>query len=75
MHAAAYAALGLSHTYEAIRASAAELPAVVARLRTGELDGLNVTVPHKMRVLELADELAPSASHGQRANTMMNVSR
>ena len=35
MHAAAYRALGLPHTYEAMRATAEELPRVVAMLRDG----------------------------------------
>ncbi len=71
MHAAAYAALGMDHTYEAIRATAAELPAVVARLRAGELGGMNVTVPHKVRVLDLVDVVAPSAAAVGAANTLV----
>jgi shikimate dehydrogenase len=71
MHAAAYAALGLDHTYEALRATDAELPAVVARLRAGELAGLNVTAPHKRRVLALVDALAPSAGEVDAANTLV----
>ena len=71
MHAAAYAALGMSHTYEAIRAGAGELSAVVARLRAGELAGLNVTVPHKVRVLDLVDAVAPSAAAVGAANTLV----
>ena len=51
MHAAAYRALGLPHTYEAVRAEASELPALVRALREGTYDGLNVTVPHKQAVL------------------------
>jgi shikimate dehydrogenase len=71
MHAAAYAALGLHHTYEAIHATAAELPSVVARLRAGELRGINVTVPHKARVLDLVDAVAPSAAAVSAANTLV----
>ena len=55
MHRAAYRALGLPHTYEAILANGDELPAIVDRLRRGELSGINVTVPHKKRVLGLVD--------------------
>ena len=54
-------ALGLPHTYEAVRATADELPGVVAQLRDGVYDGLNVTVPHKERVLALVDALDESA--------------
>ncbi len=71
MHGAAYAALGMAHTYEAIRASTFELPAVVARLRAGDFAGLNVTVPHKIRVLDLVDAVAPSAAAVGAANTLV----
>jgi shikimate dehydrogenase len=71
MHAAAYRALGLPHQYEAIRAGADELAAVVARLRAGSLDGINVTVPHKERVLALVDALDESARVAGAANTLV----
>ncbi len=64
-------ALGLPHTYEAIRATADELPRVVAMLRAGHYDGLNVTVPHKERVLSLVDALDPSARRAGAANTLV----
>lgn len=70
MHGAALAALGLPHTYEAVRVTAADLPAIVEALRRGELAGLNVTVPHKRRVLALVDEVAPSARAAGAANTL-----
>ena len=61
MQAAALRALGLPHTYEAIRATPDELPRRSSRrCATGAFDGLNVTVPHKRRVLALADEWTPA---------------
>jgi shikimate dehydrogenase len=71
MHAAAYRALGLSHVYEAIRATASELSEVVEAVRRGSYDGLNVTVPHKERVLALADELDATARVIGAANTLV----
>ncbi len=71
MHAAAYRALGMDHTYEAIRVTADELPAVVQRLRDGDLDGLNVTVPHKVRVLDHVDSVDLLAKHVGAANTLV----
>jgi shikimate dehydrogenase len=71
MHGAALRALGLPHTYEAVRATADELAGVVALLRAGTFDGLNVTVPHKERVLALVDELDASASVAGAANTLV----
>ena len=58
MHMAAFRALGLPHTYEAIRVTAQELPRVLQALREGQYDGLNVTVPHKQAALALADDVA-----------------
>jgi shikimate dehydrogenase len=71
MHAAAFRALGLPHTYEAVRATAGELPAVVAALRDGRFDGLNVTVPHKRAVMALVDELDPGAAFA--VNTLVRT--
>lgn len=61
MHAAAFRALGLAHTYDAVRAHEDDLPRWVEALRRGEVGGLNVTVPHKRAALRLADEVDPVA--------------
>jgi shikimate dehydrogenase len=74
MHAAAYRALGLPYAYEAVRASADDLPRVVDALRSGAYDGLNVTVPHKERVLELVDRLDATAQGIGAANTLVRAS-
>jgi shikimate dehydrogenase len=73
MHAAAYRALGLSFSYDAVRATQSELPRVVDALRHGVYDGLNLTVPHKERVLELVDKLDPSARAIGAANTLVRT--
>lgn len=71
MHAAALRALGLPHTYEALRAGPQELPSVVAALREGAWDGLNVTVPHKESVLRLTDDVREGARVAGAANTLV----
>lgn len=73
MHAAAYRALGLPHVYERIETSPEELAARVEALRAGALAGLNVTVPHKTRVLALVDRLDVSASGTGAANTLVRA--
>ncbi len=73
MHAAAYRALGLPHTYEALETSEAELPARVEALRLGHFAGLNVTVPHKRKVLKLVDEVHASARATGAANTLVRT--
>lgn len=73
MHAAAYRSLGMPHVYEARRADASGLAAVVAQLRRGELAGLNVTIPHKTRVLDLVDEVEPAARAVGAGNTLIRA--
>jgi shikimate dehydrogenase len=73
MHAAAYAALGMPHVYEAIQAKAEDLPGVVQLLREGHFDGINVTRPYKRRVLEYVDALDPTAEIVGAANTLVRA--
>jgi len=72
MHASAYRALGMKHEYHAHQVKTADLGAWVDRVRTGEIAGLNVTVPHKEAVLELADSVDESARAVRAANTLAN---
>jgi shikimate dehydrogenase len=71
MHAAAYEALGLPHTYEAILTTEAELKDRVDELRVGDFGGLNITAPYKRRALELADEVDEVAQQAGAANTLV----
>jgi len=72
MQAAAFAALGLDHTYELADVSADELAATVDALRSADVLGANVTVPHKAAVLELMDEVEPLAAEAQAVNTIVS---
>jgi shikimate dehydrogenase len=71
---AAFEALGVPHTYEAIRASANDLGSLVSALRDGAFAGLNVTVPHKVRVLDFVDARDASATRTGAANTLVRGS-
>ena len=73
MHRAAYRALGLSHTYEAVRVVPSDLAGAVGRLKNGEYDGFSVTVPHKVRVLDHVDDVDPSAQVVGAANTLVRA--
>lgn len=73
MHAAAYRALGLPHSYEKIETSATELADRVNALRAGTFAGLNVTVPHKTNVLALVDTIEASAAATGAANTLVRA--
>src|SRR5260221_5783917 len=71
MHNAAFRSLGLPHTYEALDVTADRLPDVVGRIRSGELLGANVTVPHKAAAARLADRLVDDRARPAVANTLL----
>jgi len=73
MHRAAYAALGLPHSYEKFRVTTHELPAWVSALRQGKYAGFNVTIPHKQAVLSLVDHVVPLAMAIEAANTLVRA--
>ena len=73
LHQAALRAAGLDGEYNLYLAppfpgGEADLRRLLERLRLGELDGLNVTIPHKQNVLSLVDELTPAARRIGAAN-------
>lgn len=72
MHNAAFAALGIDGewSYEAIELAPAEFVAGVGELRRRGYVGANVTVPHKLAALALADEASAAASAIGAANTL-----
>ncbi len=75
LHHAALRAMGLAGEYclypiPPMPEGQAALVAYVARLRRGELHGSNVTIPHKLNVLPLLDELTPLAQRAGSANTL-----
>jgi shikimate dehydrogenase len=69
LHRAAYAALGLDWTYEAIECDAAALPAVLA----GRADwgGFSCTMPLKRALLGVAVEVRPLARDVGAGNTLL----
>jgi shikimate dehydrogenase len=74
LHRAAYQALGLDWSYEAIECDEGALPAVFRSLRDA-LDpacaGLSLTMPLKSAVLPLLDDLAPSGRDVGVVNTVV----
>jgi shikimate dehydrogenase len=46
------------------------LKAILARVRTGEIAGLNVTIPHKQNVIPLLDDITPTARTIGAVNTI-----
>lgn len=71
LHAVAMAAVGIEGSYEARKVDAAGVADAIEEIRRSELDGANVTMPHKRVAARLADELAPDAARAGSANTLL----
>ena len=72
MHNAAFRALGLPYVYIPFRVPAAALGKATASMRSLNLVGVNVTVPHKEKILRYLDALSPAASLYRAVNTVIN---
>ena len=72
MHNAAFAELGLDYAYLPFHVRPANLAAAVAGLRALNAVGFNVTIPHKVAVIPLLDDLDPLARRIGAVNTVVN---
>ena len=72
MHNAAFDKLGLDYAYLPFRVSPEELPQAVSGLRALNAIGFNVTIPHKVAVIPLLDELDSLAEKIGAVNTVVN---
>jgi len=73
IHTAALKACGLEGEYSLFPIHPEDkqgLKDLLARVRSGEITGLNVTIPHKQNVIELMDELTPTAKAIGAVNTI-----
>ena len=66
----AFAAAGLNWRYQLLHVGAADLPAAVAGARALGFRGFNLTIPHKVAVLEHLDAVAPDAALMGAVNTV-----
>jgi shikimate dehydrogenase len=71
IHRAAFRALGLPGTYEALSVDAAGFEALVAELRARGFRYLNVTIPHKRAAGALADTRGREVRASGAANTLL----
>jgi shikimate dehydrogenase len=74
MHNAAYSRLGLDWVYLPLPVrESADVPAVVAAIRSLPFAGFNVTMPYKQLMLELCDEVAAQAKLAGAVNTVQVI--
>jgi len=71
-HNAAFASLGLNFVYLPLPVKPGELKAAVESIRSLNMVGVNVTIPHKEKVLPYLDEISPEAKAIGAVNTIHN---
>ncbi len=72
MHNAAFEALKLDCTFLAFKVKPAEVSNAVIGMRALNIQGLNVTMPHKEAVIKHLDEIDPTARFLNAVNTIQN---
>lgn len=72
LHQPALDLLGIPATYERWHTVASEVPARVASLRSPDMLGANVTVPHKLAVMDHVDDVSDPARRAGAVNTIVN---
>jgi shikimate dehydrogenase len=72
MHNAAFRARGLPYVYVPFLVRPADLPRAVSSIRALNLVGVNLTVPHKERILRYLDAFSAEAELCGAVNTVVN---
>jgi shikimate dehydrogenase len=70
MQEAAFHALGLNWRYLTVEVAPADLAAAIGGVRAFGLRGINLTIPHKVAVMQYLDEIAPDAAVIGAVNTV-----
>src|SRR5215470_71781 len=70
MQEAAFQALGLNWRYLTVEVSPEKLPDAIAGVRAFGMRGINLTIPHKVAVIEHLDHIAPDAAIIGAVNTV-----
>lgn len=72
IHNAAFRHLQLEHTYIAYRIPVGELAAGIDALKAIKIAGFNVTIPHKIEMMKLLDEMDTTCKVIGAVNTVLN---
>lgn len=70
MHNAAFKALGMDYAYVAFDVDPSNLKSAIGGAKSLNIKGFNVTIPHKIEVMEFLDEIDPVASLIGAVNTI-----
>jgi len=72
LHNAAIRALKIDYIYVPFHVLPCDLPGAISGVRALQIAGVNLTIPHKERVIELLDEVGEHAARIQSVNTVIN---
>lgn len=72
MHNAAFERMGLNYFYVPFRVKKEDLGKAIEGMKTLNIRGLNVTIPHKVAVIPFLDKLDPLAEKIGAVNTIVN---
>jgi len=72
MHNAAFKNKGVDYVYLPFRVKKEELGRAIEGMRALNMRGLNITIPHKVAVIQFLDELDPLADKIGAVNTIVN---
>jgi len=71
LHNWVFKSLNIQAKYEKIKVLKTEIPEIVQRITTGNLDGINVTIPYKECIIGMLDEINPRAESIGSVNCVM----
>ena len=71
MHNKAFETLGLNYFYMPIEVTAGDLPVVAAGIAKMNFAGYNITIPHKIRIMDCLDAIDPLAQAIGAVNTVV----
>ena len=72
MHNAAFKTLGLDYVYVPFKVKSLELKKAIEGIRGLNIRGVNVTIPHKVSVMQFLDRIDPLAEKIGAVNTIIN---